>query len=193
MKRTIALALGLAMLVGVAACNKTAINSKAETSFLDSTDLVTMTDQMAAAIASDSDVAAVTARKPMIVVMQELRNRTNEILRSPGKEIFVHRVRALLAEKQVLRQQFKFVLNRNAYDRLLKQEGFSASNLGETVDRIVPEYALTATFYADTKVNLDQRSDYYLCTYQLTHLGTGQILWEGKYETKKAITKDFLD
>lgn len=178
----------------IAGCSSNnAISDKAHTSFLTSDDVVEMTDKMAASIASDPQVAAITANKPMVIVLLPVINDTNEIMRGHERELYVHRVRTLLSSKQVLRRQFTFVLNRNDYQTLLNQEGVPAADLGTPADKIQPEYALKGHFFADTKANSKQRSDYYLCTYQLTNLQTGLVLWEGTYETKKAIKKDLLD
>ena len=59
--------------------------------------------------------------------------------------------------------------------------------------RYVPEYSLTGRFYAKTNVNSKERSDYYLCAYQLTNITTGVVLWEDTYETKKLVKKSLLD
>ncbi len=180
----------------VGCSSQNAISDKAHTSFLTGDDVVEMTDKMAAGIASDSQVAAISAQKPMVIVLQPVVNDTNEIMRGHERELYVHRVRVLLSSKQVLRRQFTFVLNRNDYQTLLNQEGVPATELGAPADRIVPEFALKGHFFADTRANSKQRSDYYLCTYQLTRLSgpqAGEIIWEGTYETKKAIKKDLLD
>lgn len=179
---------------GLPACESgPAINKDMRTTFLTADDLVQMTDRMASSIASDPEVAAIARTKPLIIVMKPMINDTNEIIRGTEKEMYVHRVRALLASKQVLRNQFTFVLNRDAYNILQAKEGLSESELGPVEGRIVPEYALKAHFYADTKASSKQRSDYYLCTYQLTNINTGAILWEDTYETKKSIKREMLD
>ncbi len=189
--------MSLAVFIGLASgCNKTAINTDRQDTMLTAQDLVTMTDDMAAKIAADPEVARITLTKPMIIVMQRVENQTMEIMPHPQAEIYLARVRALLSEKQQLRNQFTFVLNKNTYLQLKDAEGAQGINLGQDQDRLVPEYALKAVFYSDTKENDKSRSDYYLCTYQLTKIGdtdAGHIIWEGKYETKKAVMKGFLD
>ena len=178
------------------ACSSTAINPHAQDTMLSAQDLVQMTDDMAARIASDPEVAAITAQKPMVIVMTRVENQTMEIMPHPQAEIYLARVRALLSEKQVLRSRFTFVLNRATYEQLKTAEGAQGIDLGQQEERIAPEYALKAVFYSDTHESNKARSDYYLCTYQLTRIAppnAGHILWEGKYETKKAVVKGFLD
>jgi hypothetical protein len=198
LKRGIAclLVAGSAGLVGLTGCNKDAINRDSRTSFLTSTDLVTMTDQMAMAIAGDPDVAQLVAQKPMVIVMKPIENATNEIIRQGQKEMYVHRVRVQLSSKPALRNKFVFVLNKADYEKLQREEGLNPGELGTPEDRVQPEYALWGTFYANTNADSKRRSDTYLCTYRLTKISGGQegvILWEGKYETSKHIKKDLLD
>jgi hypothetical protein len=182
--------------LGLSACEKDAINKDSRTTFLTSTDLVTMTDQMAMAITSDPEVQHIIAQKPMIIVMKPIANETNEIIRQGQKELYVHRVRVQLSSKQALRDKFVFVLNRADYEKLQREERLSPGELGTSEDRIQPEYALWGTFYANTNADSRRRSDTYLCTYRLTKLSgsnAGEQLWEGSYETSKNIKKDLLD
>jgi PBP1b-binding outer membrane lipoprotein LpoB len=183
----------LALPILLAGCTTEAINKDAKTTFLDSTDLVTMTDQMAHSIVADPQVAGVIAQKPMIIVMKPIINETNEIIRKGVKELYVHRVRVQLSGHPMLRDKFVFVLNQADYDKLRSEEGLNPGELGPTDTRVQPEYALTGTFYVNTNVSTQRRSDTYLCTFRLTNLATGLELWEGKYETSKHIKKEFLD
>ncbi len=195
---------GVVLAVSLLAGCGPAINRNAQNTFLTSDDLVRMTDKMAADLAKDSKVANIlrTTGRPMTIVLMPVRNETNEIIPESEKWMYVHRVRVLLSSKQVLRNQFTFVLNKADYEKLQSEEGVSTAALGPDESRIVPEYALTGTFYADTNTSSRNRSDYYLCTFQLTRInpgsaagsaGTGEIIWENRYETKKTITKGLLD
>ena len=169
------------------------LNRNMQSTFLSGHDLVVMTDRMAAAIASDSHIAALTARGPMIIVLTPLKNMTNEIIPRSQGDIFLHRVRVLLTAEPSLRRRFIFVLNPQTYNHLLAQQGLTRSDLGGQAALLAPGYALQATFYSDTKANGYSRSDYYLCTYRLTNIVTGELVWEGTYEVKKAVTASFLE
>jgi PBP1b-binding outer membrane lipoprotein LpoB len=148
---------------------------------------------MAHSIVADSQVAAVIAQKPMIIVMKPIINETNEIIRKGEKELYVHRVRVQLSGHPMLRDKFVFVLNKEDYEKLRTEEAINPGELGAPETRVQPEYALTGTFYVNTNVSTQRRSDTYLCTFRLTNLATGVQLWEGKYETSKHIKKEFLD
>ena len=178
-----------------------AISKDQHNSFLTSDDLTEMTDKMAAAVASSPQVAQVTQQQhsPMVIVMKPIINDTNEIIVGNEKELYVARVRGLLASKPALRSQFVFVMNLQDYTKLLNAEGVSSDQLGPVEaasaaqNRYVPQYALTGRFFAQTNASSQQRSDFYLCTYQLTNIANGLILWEGTYETKKTIKRSMLD
>lgn len=169
------------------------LNRNMQSTFLSGHDLVAMTDKMAAAIASDPHIAALTARGPIVIVLTPLNNMTNEIIPRGQGDIFLHRVRVLLTAQPSLRSRFVFVLNPQTYQHLLTQEGMTANDLGGRAALLRPGYALQATFYSDTKANGYSRSDYYLCTYRLTNIVTGELVWEGTYEVKKAVTASFLE
>lgn len=170
----------------------TALNRHMESTFLSSHDLVVMTDKMAASITADPQIAAITARGPMVIVLTHLQNKTDQIIPGGEGDVFLHRVRVLLTGEPALRRRFVFVLNRTTFKNLQAQQGWSTVALGPDVRRENPRYALRAIFYSDTKVAYQYRSDYYLCTYLLTNLHTGQIIWENSYEVKKAVHGSFL-
>jgi PBP1b-binding outer membrane lipoprotein LpoB len=177
----------------LAGCNQDAINKDAKTTFLNSNDLVTMTDKMAHSIVGDPDVSRAISQKPMLIVMKPISNETNEIIRKGEKELYVHRVRVQLSGHPALRDKFVFVLNKEDYEKLRSEEGLNPNELGLDDTRVQPEYALTGTFFVNTNVSTQRRSDTYLCTFRLTNLATGVQLWEGSYETSKQIKKEFLD
>ncbi len=180
-------------LLGLAGCGGPALNPDMRNTFLDSHDLVAMTDKMASAIASDPVIARLTSHGPITIVLTALKNNTDQIIPRNQGDIFLHRVRVLLTAHQSLRREFIFVLNRAAYQRLAAGELPGIGPLGPDVNRLQPLYALQATFYSDNKVSPEYRSAYYLCTFYLTNIRTGRIIWEGTYETKKAVHSGFLD
>lgn len=175
----------------LAGCSGPAISTQSRTPFLDSRDLINMTNKMAVAITTDPVIATLTDREPMVIVLTPLKNETNEIITRGQGDAFLHRLRVLLVAHQSLRNRFVFIINPTSYQRLA-QQGISTADLGGAQGPLKPTYALQATFYADTKVAAEYRSDYYLCTFFLTDISTGRILWEGSYETKKAVHSGFL-
>jgi hypothetical protein len=178
-----------------AACSGPAVNPDAKTTFLNADDMQAMTNQMAQSITSDPEVMRAAQAGPLKIVIKPVQNQTNEIIRDNRKELFVARLQGLLAQQPALRDRFVWVLNREDYDKLRAEE-IPESQLGPVETRVQPEYALWATFLADTNAGRSQRADTYLCQYKLTKLSgndAGIQLWIGQFETSKHIKKSLLD
>jgi hypothetical protein len=187
--RSGALALSAAMLL-TASC-KNAVEAGHNTA-LDSVDLVKMTDDMAAKIATDPDVIrAYEEHGPLRIVVQPVENEmTAEVLPRGPADAFTARVRTLLAKHAP--QRFTWVMNRDAFYRLRNKE-VEGVEPGPDPTAVNPEYALVARFQTLTKEDPKRRSVYYLCIYELTNLENRTILWNGSYEVKKVAVKGFLD
>jgi hypothetical protein len=127
----------------------------------------------------------------MIIVLTPLKKNTNQIITRGQGDAFLDRIRTLLVSHQSLRRRFVFVVNPRVFHRLKQRYG-SSTDLGVDPNSVRPQYALRAVFYADTKVAARYRSDYYLCTFFLTKITTGIIVWEGTYETKIVTHGSFL-
>ncbi|HUO09198.1 MAG TPA: hypothetical protein VM008_12905 [Phycisphaerae bacterium] len=179
-----------AFCVFLAGCSSEAVSKDAKTTFLNADDMQAMTDKMAASIMGDPYILQEMQKGPMKIVIKPVENQTNEIIRDNRRELFVHRLQGLLATKPSLRDKFVWVVNRSDYEKLRAEE---IPDVGPSEDRILPEYALWATFLADTRATSKGRSDIYLCQYKLTNLQTGAELWTGQYETQKAIKAGLLD
>jgi len=180
--------------LALAGCNSNAINPDSHNTFLDSDDLIRMTDKMAASFASNPQIAAQPA--PLVIVIKPIVSSTNQIITPPQKLLYVARLQGLLASKPALHDRFTFVLTREDYAALIATEGKAPGELGPDPSRIPPDYVLTATFDSLTNDNGSQRSDYYYCEYALTRITgpkSGEKIWTDKYETKKTVRNGFLD
>jgi hypothetical protein len=156
---------------------------------LDSVDLVQMTDAMARSLAGEGRVNNALQRSgKLTVVVQPVENRlTGEVLPPGQAEAFVARVRALLSKHAP--DKFAWCMNRDDFYKLRGRE----IDPGPDPDRVQPEYALTARFMSLTDESSHHRTAAYLCSYSLTSLKTGDVLWMDKYEVKKMAVKGFLD
>jgi hypothetical protein len=177
--------ISLALLAG---CATDAINPHARNTFIDSHNLIVMTDRMAADIASSPVLARLTARRPMVIALTPLVNETNSIITRGQGDAFLHRIRLLLSSHRSLQSRFVFVISRSRFLQVHRQTMAGGSGS----ERLVPQYALQATFYADTHVAPKLRSDYYLCTFYLTRIDSGRIIWQGSYEMQKVVHSSFL-
>jgi len=189
-----ALALAAALLPG---CNNptTAVNKDAQTTFLTANDMIEMTNQMAASIIADPYLAQQSLKSPLKIVIKPVINETSEIIRDNRAEIFVSRLQGMLAGNRQLAGRFVWLVNREDYEKLRREEIPGADQLpNETA--IQPEYALYARFLADTNATTKTRSDTYLCQYYVTRIAgesSREVLWTGQYITSKKIKKEFLD
>src|SRR5436190_23314134 len=109
------LALGATGALGAAGCATTNALQSGYGTALDSIDLESMTDRMAAGIAGSADVqAAIADEGTLKVVVQPVENRmTGEILPRGEAEAFTARVRALLSRHA--RDQFTWIMNRDTF------------------------------------------------------------------------------
>lgn len=175
--------------VGLLGCTS-ALESGHSTA-LDSMDLQTMTDQMAAGIIANPGVQEAIGKEGSLrVVVQPVENRmTGEILPRGEAEAFTARVRFLLAAHA--RNQFTWVVNRDTFYRLRNTE--LEGKLGPSPEAVNPRYALWAQFYSLTHEDAAHRTSSYLCVFELTDLDRRTTLWTDKYEVKKVAVKGFLD
>lgn len=158
---------------------------------LDSVDLVTMTDDMAAKMVADPRVQAeIASRGRLRVVVQPVENRlTAEVLPRGPSEAFTARLRALLSQQAP--DRFTWVMNRDAWRHLRRRE--LEMDIGPVPDSVNPEFALTAIFSSLADEDQRRRTSYYLCVFELTNLQSRDLVWSGKYEVKKSAVKGFLD
>jgi hypothetical protein len=154
-------------------------------------DLKTMTDQMAASIASNPQVReAIAAKGQLKIVVQPAQNEmTAEILPQGEAEAFTSRVRSLLSSHHP--GEFLWIMNRDEFYDLRKTE--REDSLGPSPDAIDPEYALTAHFRSLTRENSIGRSSAYVCVYELSNLKDRTVLWSDQYDVEKRAVKGFLD
>jgi peptidoglycan-synthase activator LpoB len=159
---------------------------------LDSVDLVSMTNDMAASIvASPAVQAEYAAHGPLRVVCEPVQNRmTGEILPRGQAQAYTAQVRALLSEHAP--DEFTWIMNRDEFYDLRNSELVNVP-LGPSPDAVNPQYALAARFDSLTNEDSSGRTSYYLCVYRLTDLDHRRVLWSGSYKVKKTAVKGFLD
>jgi hypothetical protein len=179
----------LLLMLALAGC-ASAVQSGHNTA-LDSIDLTSMTDKMAASIAADPMVQlAIQSEGKLRVVVEPVQNEMEATVLPRGQaEAFTARVRYLLSRHAP--DRFTWIMNRDAYYRLRQQE--LDVPLGPAPDAINPRYALVARFRSLANESSQIRTDSYLCVYELSDLQTRSILWTDKYEVKKTAVKGFLD
>ncbi len=150
---------------------------------LQSRDLVDMTNRLAADLLKIPEIAQNPNK--VIIVMTGIDNKTSQPWQND--QIYLARMRALL--NQYARNRIAFVIQPQQLQQLQQQElgstggaDFGQSTRGQVPQntRMIPQYALKGVFY-DLP---NSATTYYLCTFQLVNLQTGELVWEGHYETR---------
>lgn len=168
---------------------------KINTTFLNSVDLVDMTDRMAESFSHTSAVAQRTPQSdPWVISMYRVQNHTNQIIPDREKWLYLARVRALLAQSNMSRQRsIIWIIPPERWPMVAKELGVSTEPYGL---RMNPTHLLTAEFYALTNTSGKGRSDAYFCDYQLVDISggaSGAMVWEDKWEVKRAIAGKTYD
>ena|SRR5436190_5705699 len=165
---------------------------KANTTFLQSVDLVNMTDRMAESFAHDDIIGRRTpSDDPWVISIFRVVNHTNQVIPDREKWLYIARLRALLAQSNLAAQRhIIWIIPPERWPMVAEELGVSKEPYGL---RMNPTHQLTADFLALTNTSGKGRSDAYLCDYQLLDLRSGQIVWEDKWEVKRAISGKTYD
>ncbi len=165
---------------------------KVHTTFLQSVDLIAMTDKMAASFTHDDVIAARTPEsEPWVISMYRVQNHTNQIIPDREKWLYLARLRALLAQTDVSKQHnLIWIIPPERWPIVAQELGVSEEPYGL---RWNPTHQLTAEFHALTNTSGAGRSDAYVCDYQLLDLRSGVIEWEDSWEVKRAISGKTYD
>lgn len=150
---------------------------------LQSKDLITMTDDMGAKIIQIPEIAQNPYK--VVIVMTAIENRTT--VPSEDLTIYLARIRANL--NKFARDKVAFVEKRAVTANLQATEGAANTDPFEEGSRgagpqqpgpMTAQYALKGVFY-DKPNNV---TNFHYCTFQLTNMRTGEIVWEGDYEVR---------
>jgi hypothetical protein len=183
-------ACGLACALALAAALTSCAHAPpaARTTFLQSVDLIDMTDRMAVSFAHDEVIGARTPHdERWVVSIDRVVNHTNQIIPDREKWQYIGRLRSLLAQSDIARQRsIAWVVPPERWPAIAREIGAAGGEPPEL--RMQPTHVLTAEFHALTATSARGRSDMYVCSYQLVDLRTGTIAWEDSWEVKRATT-----
>lgn len=146
-----------------------------------------MTDKMAQSFANDEIIGGRTsADQPWVISMYRVVNHTNQIIPDREKWLYLARLRAMLANSDLTRdRRIIWIIPPERWPIVAEELGVSEEPYGL---RMNPTHQFTAEFHALTNTSGQGRTDAYLCDYQLLDLQSGQIMWEDKWEVKRAIS-----
>jgi len=158
---------------------------KARTTFLNSVDLINMTDQMAGSLAQHPVICARTMNDtPWIISINRVSNQTNQIIPEREKWLYIARLRTVLAQSSIGKErQLIWVMPPEQWAAVQDE----LADPGEPIElRMKPTHQLTADFYTLTNTSGAGRSDMYHCAYVLLDLTSGEELWRASWEVKRA-------
>src|SRR5262249_43264217 len=121
----------------ISGCATDAVNRDSQNTFLNSDDMVKMTNQMAQSIVADAYIQAELPKAPIKIATKPVIKEPNEIIVDNRKELFVARLQGHLAANPTLHDRFIWVVNREDYEKLRAQE-IPESKLGPNEGRILP-------------------------------------------------------
>ncbi len=159
---------------------------KVRTTFLNSVDLLDMTDRMAASFANDAVIGERSPDdKPWVISINRVANHTNQIIPEREKWLYIGRLRAVLAQSPIARDRsIIWVIPPERWPIIAHEIGAPEEPYGL---RMAPTHLLTAAFHSLTLTHAQGRSDTYVCDFQLLDLATSRIVWEDRWEVKRAI------
>jgi hypothetical protein len=129
--------------------------------------------------------------QPWIISIYRIVNHTNQIIPDREKWLYIARLRAMLAESDLAKQRsIIWVIPPERWSMVADELGVSQEPYGL---RMNPTHQLTAEFNALTNTFAKGRSDMYQCSFQLLDLQSGQVVWEGSWEVKRAISGKTYD
>lgn len=183
-------ALSLSVCIGVFVLAGCGGPPRVKTTFLNSVDLIAMTDRMAESFARDPVMSRRTPRdSPWVISIDRVHNITNQIIPEREKWLYTARLRAQLQQSEIARQRnIVWVIPPERWPMVQEELGQAPPEL-----RRKPTHELTAEFGALTNTSGKGRSDMYLCEYQLVDLADGRIVWDDKWEVKRAVSGKTYD
>ena len=157
----------------------------AHTTFLNDVDLVDMTDRMAQSFAADPVIGRRSeSSDPWIISLDRVVNHTNQIIPSREKWLYVARLRLQLAASDVAGERsFVWVIPPERWPAA--PDELPGDERGP---RLRPTHLLGAEFQTLTNTSGAGRSDMYVCSFQLTEIAGGRLVWEDWWEVKRAVS-----
>jgi hypothetical protein len=154
----------------------------ARTTFLNSVDLVHMTDQMAQSFATDERLSQRSpSDEPWVISIYRVVNHTNQIIREDERWLYIGRLRAQLAQSNFSNERSViWIVPPERWPRLASELGPEPPEL-----RLPPTHLLTAEFNVLTQTSPRGRSDAYVCSFQLVDLKSSALVWEDAWEVKR--------
>lgn len=161
---------------------------------ISSQDIQSMTDRMMRKMLSESNVANRQNPPNIIIDSQYFSNESNQRI---NKNLFTEHL--LVGLENAANGRMKFVSRQNAEmvekERELKRdEQLTEGNSNQAAAPSGADYRLSGKIMSQVKVDAEsgKRSEYFLITFKLVNLESGQLAWTGSHDFKKSAQKDII-
>ena len=154
-------------------------------------DYQTMGVAMGESLASSDAVTGRTAdSEPWVISIDKVTNLTSDVMTRSEQWAIVEKVRSALPLQTLWgRHRIRLVLPPDR--RQSVRETAELDNPRNVAAGVT--HVMTATFLSTTRAVDDQRSELYLCKFELIDLRTGEPVWEDTFEYKRAAAGRILD
>lgn len=176
-------ALSVLTLAFLPACSSpTATRGGASTLFTIA-DIDEVVEQMAARLASSSFMLQRNpGSEPISLTLTKPVNYTNDVIRDGDRWTLIQNVMNSPTMQTVTRERnVKIIIPREFFDQLQRN---SADARDMNTDR-KPTHVMDSTLRTITRSGGDARTDQYECTYAVSALATGEILWQDVFKIKR--------
>ncbi|MEQ9461140.1 MAG: hypothetical protein RIG82_09340 [Phycisphaeraceae bacterium] len=152
--------------------------------------------RMSSAIAQDLLAAPAIAERrpdsqPWVIVADRIENLSSEVLSPLERKATIRRILSGAPLKQLAdNKNITFIV---PMDDVQNARNTGIPELQQLAANRQPTHRLAATFRSATRAQAKQRTDAYDCAFELLDLQTGQLLWTGSIEFKRAAVGHIWD
>lgn len=146
-------------------------------------DIDEVVEQMANRLASSSFMLQRSATsEPIALTLTKPVNYTNDVIRDGDRWTLIQNVMNSPTMQAMTRERnVKLIIPREFFDQLQRT---SADARDMNTDRR-PTHVMDATLRTITRSGGDARADQYECTYAISALATGEVVWQDVFKIKR--------
>jgi len=148
-------------------------------------DYAFIADEIAAKLQADLSTGPLASRTsgspPMVISVQKVVNLTSDLLPTSIRRALVVRVKDSLPKVLLEEKNIQFVI---PMELVRAGAGTREWEEGSFTERR-PTHHMTVKFRSVTRTAEKQRTESYLCDYQITALSSGELVWSDQVEFKR--------
>jgi hypothetical protein len=154
-------------------------------------DMEEIATHMAESLRRCPAIAQRTPQSPLwVITIEKVENLTTDVMTEGEQWYIMARVRGMLPMLALHEQKnIRFVIPAERKQAMLADPniGPKVGELGDAfADRRQPTHAMQATFRSVTRADATNRTDLYVCDFQLLTIATGEPVWNDEFSFKRA-------